>query len=174
MQQNRISCVYTSEEVRTMPRTARLILKDACYHVISRGNEKKVRFKSHNDYEKFMNLLLKYKKKFKFKLYGWCLMNNHLHMVIESPFLSKVMHGLNMSYAQYFRYKYGNVGHVWQDRFKSYVIQKDQYLINCISYIEYNPVRAGIVSRPEDYEWSSYRARVLGDKKSELLDPIIL
>ena len=155
-----------------MPRGPRLILEEACYHVISRGNERKVTFKSDADYEKYMKLLLKYKRKYNFKVYGWCLMNNHPHMILDAKLLSKAMHAINMSYAKYFRYKYGNTGHVWQDRFKSYVIQKDQYLINCISYIEYNPVRAGIVSRPEDYKWSSYRARVLGEK-SELLDPII-
>jgi putative transposase len=156
-----------------MPRAARVILDNACYHVITWGNEKRVTFKSEDDYEKYMKVLLKYKKKYGFKIYGWCLMNNHPHKVLESDLLSKAMHGINMSYAKYFRYKYGSAGHVWQDRFKSYVIQKDQYLINCLSYVEYNPVRAGIVSRPEDYKWSSYRARVLGEK-SDLLDPLII
>ena len=93
--------------------------------------------------------------------------------MIESDLLSKTMHGINMSYGKYFICKYGSTGHLWQDRFKSYITQKDQYLINCITYIEYNPVRAGIVSRPEDYKWSSYRIRILGEK-SELLDPIVL
>ena len=83
------------------------------------------------------------------------------------------MHGINLSYAQYFRYRYKSVGHFWQDRYKSYVIQKDEYLINCISYIEYNPVRAKIALRPEDYDWSSYRARILGEKNS-LLDELSL
>jgi putative transposase len=94
-------------------------------------------------------------------------------MVLESDLLAKFMHGINLSYAQYFRYRYGSVGHFWQDRYKSYVIQKDEYLINCISYIEYNPVRARIALRPEDYEWSSYGARILGEK-SRLLDDLVL
>ena len=81
------------------------------------------------------------------------------------------MHGLNMSYAMYFNYKYETVGHLWQDRYKSFVIQKDGYFLSCISYIEDNPVRAEIVSCPENYPWSSYKARVLG-KTNGLLDPI--
>ncbi len=154
-----------------MPRHARLILKNVCYHVISRGNEKKVVFQEENDYQKYTQLISKYKDRYKFKLYGWCMMANHIHLVIESDYLSKLMHGINLSYAQYCQYKYSKIGHFWQDRYKSHVIQKDKYLINCIAYIEYNPVRAKIVSTPEDYPWSSYATRVLG-KKNKLLDPI--
>ncbi len=156
-----------------MPREARLIIEGVCYHVMSRGNEKKTVFKNNDDYARYMALLQRYKKKYSFKLYGWCLMNNHSHLVLESDSLSKAMHGINLSYAKYSRCKYKSVGHFWQDRFKSYVIEKDRYFINCISYIEYNPVRAGITSRPEDYQWSGYAARVLG-KKSNLLDNIVL
>jgi len=158
-----------------MPRGPRLIMENACYHVIARGNEKKTIFKCDSDYEKYAQLLLKYKKKFNFKLYAWCIMHNHSHMVIESDSLSKVLHAINMSYAQYYRYKYESTGqgHLWQDRFKSYIIQKDKYLINCITYIEHNPIRSEIVSSPEDYKWCSYRARVLGEK-SNLLDFIEL
>ncbi|MFC1590778.1 transposase, partial [Candidatus Omnitrophota bacterium] len=147
-----------------MPRGSRLILDSACYHVTSRGNEGNITFKKEDDYERYLKLLIRYKHRFDFKLYCWCLMNNHVHMVIESARLSKVMHGINLSHAKYFRDNYGGMGHFWQDRFKSYVIQKDRYLINCITYIEYNPVRAKIVQRPEDYKWSSYRSRVLGEK----------
>jgi len=156
-----------------MPRQARLLLDNACYHVITRGNQKQAVFRSEDDYTKYLNLVYKYKERHKFRLYGWCLMRNHVHMVIESDSLSKVMHGINLSYAQYFGYRYKTVGHFWQDRYKSYVIQKDGYIINCISYIEYNPVRAKITLRPEDYKWSSYRARILGEK-DKLLDGLSL
>ena len=156
-----------------MPRAARLILDGVCYHVTARGNEGKEVFKCANDYEKYMSLVMRYKNKYAFKIYCWVLMKNHPHLLLDSDQLSKVMHGINTSYAKYFRFKYGESGHVWQDRYNSYVFQRDQYLINCISYIEYNPVRAGITQRPEDYKWSSYRARVLG-QKNELLDPVSL
>ena len=151
-----------------MPRRARLILDNVCYHIITRGNQKQTVFRDEADNRAYLKLVSKYRDRYKFKIYGWCLMNNHVHMVIESDLLGKTMHGINLSYAQYFKYKYKTVGHFWQDRYKSYVIQKDEYLINCISYIEYNPVRAKIALRPEDYEWSSYTARILGEKNKLL------
>jgi len=101
-------------------------------------------------------------------------MPNHPHLIISSNSLSKVMHAINFSYAQYFNYKYDKVGYLWQNRFKSYVIQKDKYLLNLVAYVEYNPVRAKIVSNPEDYKWSSYRARVLGGNDFGLLDSLEL
>jgi len=99
-------------------------------------------------------------------------MNNHVHLVLETQLLSKFMHGINLSYAQYFKYKHRRVGHFWQDRYKSFVVTKDEYLLNCISYIEYNPVGAHLVLRPEHYIWSSYKARVLGEH-DKLLDNLI-
>ncbi len=156
-----------------MPRRARVVLDNVLYHVITSGNEKRVVFKDALDYMRYLGMLKKYREKTGFRLYGWCLMPNHVHLLIESNSLSKVMHGISLSYAKYFKYRYKSIGHFWQDRFRSFPIQKDQYLINCISYIEYNPVRAKIVMRPEDYKWSSYSDRVLG-KRSGLLDDLIM
>ncbi len=156
-----------------MPRQARLILENVCYHIITRGNQKQTVFRDEDDYKTYLKFVSKYKERYGVRIYGWCLMSNHVHMVIETDSLSKAMHGINLSYAQYFRYRYKNVGHFWQDRYKSYVIQKDEYLINCISYIEYNPVRAKVTLRPGDYSWSSYRVRVLGEKNN-LLDELSL
>ncbi len=156
-----------------MPRQARLILNDVCYHIVTRGNQEQVIFRDEGDYRAYLKLLARYKERYKFRLYGWCLMDTHVHMVIESIWLSKVMHGINLSYAQYFKGRYEHTGHFWQDRFKSFVIQKDDYLINCITYIEYNPVRAKIVARPEDYPWSSYRARILGERDGLLDFPVL-
>lgn len=157
-----------------MPRQARLILDNVCYHIITRGNQQQAVFKDEDDFNKYMKFLLKYKNRYKFKLYGWCLMENHVHLIIESDQLIKTMHGISLSYAQYFKNKYDLMGHFWQDRYKSFVMQKDDYLINCISYIEYNPIRANLVSRPEEYPWSSYSARALGRNNNSLLDPITL
>ncbi len=157
-----------------MPRRARLLIKDGCYHVITRGIEKRQTYLEDSDYQKYFELLKKYKKQFLFKLYGWCLMPNHPHLIISSNTLSKTMHIINFSYAQYFNYKHNRAGYVWQNRFKSYAVQRDKYLLNLIAYVEYNPVRANIVTNPEDYKWSSYRARVFGDDKFKLLDPVNL
>ena len=156
-----------------MPRQARLLLDNGFYHVITRSNQRQTIFKEQDDFNIYLELLYRYKKRYNSKIYGFCLMNNHVHLVMESDKLSKAMHGINLSYAQYFKYKYRTTGHFWQDRYKSFVIQRDRYIINCITYIEYNPVRAEIVSRPEEYPWSSYTARILG-KNNKLLDSVIL
>jgi len=156
-----------------MPRKARLILNNACYHVITRGNQKQQVFKEHDDFYTYLGLLSKYKKRFNSKIYGYCLMGNHVHLLMKSDMLTKFMHGINLSYAQYFKYKYKIIGHFWQDRYKSFVVQKDTYMLDCITYIEYNPVRAKMVSSIQDYPWSSYKARVLG-KNDKILDQLIL
>jgi putative transposase len=148
-----------------MPRTARLFIKNALYHVISRGNQKQVVFHEKEDYEYFLTRLKKYKAKYNFRIYAYCLMDNHIHLLIDPGDklnLTKVMHGMNTSYAMWFNNKYGKCGHVWQDRFKSFVIQKDDYLLNCVTYIEYNPVRKNICLRVEEYPWCSYGPRTLG------------
>ncbi|MFH1790507.1 MAG: transposase [Candidatus Omnitrophota bacterium] len=155
-----------------MPRKPRLLVEDACYHVISRGLEKKRVYREDPDYEKFIKLLKSCKEKFDLKIYTWCLMPTHPHLVTSCNMLSEAMHFLNFSYAQYFNYKYKRVGYLWQGRFKSYIVEKDKYLLNLLSYVEYNPVRAKIVDTPEEYRWSSYRARVLGYDEFGLLDPV--
>ena len=157
-----------------MPRQARVILDNVCYHVITRCNQQQAVFKDTSDFRMYMKFLSKYKKRYKFKLYGWCLMENHVHLLLKSDKLIKAMHGISLSYAQYFQNKYSRIGHFWQDRYKSFVIQEDEYLVNCISYIEYNPLRANLVLRPENYPWSSYGARVLGKRSKRLLDSIEL
>jgi len=142
-----------------MPRIARVTTENGCYHIISRGNQKQPVFLKGEDYEKYLSLLYKYKERYNFKLYSFCLMPNHVHLVIEvgiPSLLKKVLHGLNLSYSQYFNFKYDKVGHLWQDRFKSRLIEKDNYLLGCINYIENNPLRAGLVSRIKEYPWSSY------------------
>lgn len=153
-----------------MPRQARILLDNVCYHIVTRGNQKNPIFMNDLDREKYLRLILRYKRKYGFKIYCWCLMENHVHLLMESDRLSKTMHAINLTYAKYFQFKHDSIGHFWQDRFKSYIVIKDRYLYNCVSYIENNPVRAKIVDKPEDYIWSSYRARILGEH-SPLLDP---
>lgn len=155
-----------------MPRGARILLENVCYHVIARGNQKQQVFIEEADYEKYLRLLRKYKMRYRFKLYGYCLMNNHIHLIIDPAKpcqIAKIMQGLNLSYSIWFNTKYDKIGHLWQDRFKSIIIQKDEYLITCINYIETNPVRGNIVTEPLKYPWSSYKSRFL-DIKNNLLD----
>lgn len=159
-----------------MARKARTLISGSAYHIISRGNQRQKVFFDKEDSQRYYDSLSRYKKRYKTKIYAYCLMSNHIHLLLDpdcKPSLKKFMHGLNMSYAKYFNYKYKKCGHLWQDRFKSFIISKDSYILNCVNYIEFNPVRAKIVEKPEDYQWCSYKARVFGGTCS-VLDPIIL
>ena len=156
-----------------MPRVARILLDNACYHIINRGNQKQNIFQEEPDFEKYLEILRHYKKKYNFKLYAYCLMPNHIHLVIDirkTSDLAKIMQGLTQTYTVWFNNKYNKVGRLWQGRFKSMLIQKDKYLIDCLQYIELNPVRADITSSPADYSWSSWQERTLTNNKFSLSD----
>ncbi len=155
-----------------MPRPPRLIDPEGTYHVISRGNNKSLIFHGENDYKTYLDILLQAKRLFGFCLYHYALMPNHVHLLLNptGDKLSKIMHAIQMNYARYYCKKYNFVGHVWQGRFKSIVIENDAQLLSCGNYIEMNPVRAGLVNRPEDWEWSSNRYYAQGAINS-LIDP---
>jgi len=161
-----------------MPAGPRVLLEGACYHIMVRGNRKRNVFNEDKDFLEYLERVKKYKRKHKIRIYAFCLMPNHIHLVgeiQEKGSLAKFMHGINRSYTAYFNDKYGKVGHLWQGRFKSKVVIKDRYLLDCINYIEQNPVRAKITRTPERYKWSSYKERSLGVvKEEEILDSFIL
>ena len=156
-----------------MPRMARLFVENACNHIVARGNQKRIVFKAGCDFKRYFMLIHKYKLKYSCLIYGYCLMPNHIHLILESPLglraMSRFMHCVNQCYAMGFNVKYEKVGHLWQNRYKNLIVLKDNYLLNLITYIEYNPVRAGLVSAPEEYAWSSFRSRILGEQ-SIILD----
>jgi len=157
-----------------MPRTARILLNNVCYHIINRGNQKQNIFLEKLDFEKYLEILKHYKNKYNFKLYAYCLMLNHVHLIIDvrkTKDLAKIMQCLTQAYTVWFNNKYNKVGRLWQNRFKSMLIQKDKYLIDCLEYIELNPVRAKIVSSPVDYSWSSWQERMFAKNSFNLLDP---
>jgi putative transposase len=155
-----------------MPRAARIAPKEYVYHVLTRGNNRTDIFKTDKDREKYIELLGRYKEKYEFMLYHYVLMTNHVHLVIEplegGGSLAEIMKGINLSYAQHYKRRYNHIGHFWQDRYKSIVVSKDEYLLACGSYVELNPVRAKIVEDPKHYRWSSYQAYAYGK-----VDPII-
>jgi len=100
-------------------------------------------------------------------LYHYSLMPNHVHLVLETipeTILAKFMKQINLSYMYHYKRKYSYVGHLWQGRFKSLLINRDEYLIVCGKYVEINPVRANIVKDPKDYKWSSYNHYAYGEK----------
>lgn len=159
-----------------MPNAKRILLENACYHLIIRGNQKQKVFNCTEDHLIYLSFLKRFKKKYKLRIYAYCLMPNHVHILgeIENRLsLSNFMHDLNRTYTLYFNNKYKKVGHLWQGRFKSMIITKDKYLIDCINYIELNPLRADLVKQPSDYQWNSYNGRVLG-KDDKIIDKLSL
>lgn len=153
-------------------RLPRLTFSGLTYHVVNRGNNRQPVFIDDADFDKYLELLKRYKGRYGFKFYHYVLVNNHIHLLLETSekgTVSKIMQGITLAHTRYFNRKYGNVGHVWQGRFKSPVIEKDSYLLHCGRYIELNPVRAGLVQDPGEYRWSSYRFYAYGEP-NELLD----
>jgi len=156
-----------------MPRAKRFLLSKSYYHIITRGNNQNIVFKTDEDYQYYLNLVAKYKTEHPFDLYHYCLMPNHTHFLIQTKKaldFSVFMKKLNLAYFYYYKKCYGWVGHFWQDRYKSQAVGKDAYFIQCGKYIELNPVRAKIVAKPEDYNYSSYRYYSEG-KSNDLITP---
>ncbi|MBA7494607.1 hypothetical protein ES702_05184 [subsurface metagenome] len=158
-----------------MPRQRRKIGLSKIYHVIARGNERKDIFLDDEDKNKFIQIIINKKKKNEYILYAYCLMNNHLHLLLkeQEDCISRIMSRINTAYAYYFNKKYNRVGHVFQNRFKSEPVENDRYLISLIRYIHNNPVKAKIVNQPHQYKWSSY-SLYLKEQKSIIDEEEIL
>lgn len=159
-----------------MPRPPRLLLSKSYYHVMTRGNNRHKVFESDEDYLYYLKLIEKYKQDHPFDLYHYCLMPNHVHLLIQTNSaldFAKFMKKLNLAYFHHYRQSYGWVGHFWQDRYKSQAVGKDAYFIQCGKYIELNPVRAMIVNDPADWKWSSYRHYTIGAVMSILTTDFI-
>ena len=159
-----------------MPTLTRAFVDHACYHITTRGNQKQTVFREEEDYKKYLGVLKKALRKHSICLYSYCLMQNHVHLLIEPESgrtISKFMQWINRGYTVYFNAKYGTVGHLWQGRFRSKPILKDGYLINCACYIEANPVRAGLVDDMIKYEWSSYAERCFSSGKGTIDDILV-
>jgi REP element-mobilizing transposase RayT len=143
----------------------------AYYHLMNRGHNREVLFRSDGDFVYFLKLLGRYQGRFGQHLYHYCLMNNHFHLLADCPdpaALSKWMAGLLLSYVHYYNRQYGFTGHLWQGRFKSPVVGVEDYFLSCARYIERNPVRAGLVAEPWAYAWSSCRAHARGEENALL------
>lgn len=159
-----------------MGRPLRITVPNLCFHVLNRGNNRQLVFRKEEDFTYYLGLLKRYKKEFAFKLYHFILMPNHTHFQMEPTIegsLSKIMQRLTLAYTWYFNKKYGCVGHVWQGRFKSSLIDKENYFLWCGLYIELNAVRAKLVQKPEDWPYSSYNFYAYGKEDSpikEILD----
>lgn len=148
---------------------------DLIYHVINRGNNRQDVFRKAADFEAFITALGDLKQRKPFALYGYCLLNNHFHLLLrpqQGASISRIMQSLLISHTERHHKHYHSGGHVWQGRFKSPVIQNDEHLLTVLRYIEANPLRANIVTHAEEYPWSSYPTHGLGEA-TELLDRVI-
>lgn len=144
-----------------MPRLSRRLSASGFYHVIIRGNGRQVLFEDDADRHRFLDLLHSKVSESSMAILAWCLMSNHVHLVVADTAaeLSRVFHKICCAYAQYFNTRGSHVGHVFQDRFASRAIESEAYLLRAIRYVHDNPAKAGICPA-SSYEWSSFREYV--------------
>lgn len=151
-----------------MARPLRIEFEGACYHVMARGNACQDIFLDDADRCAFVENLGRVAQRFDWQIWAWCLMDNHYHLLIKTrqATLSRGMREVNGVYTQTFNRRHGRVGHLLQGRYKAILVDQDTYLMELSRYIVLNPVRAGLVDRVGDSEWSSYRA-VMGKVPAE-------
>ena len=142
-----------------MSRPLRVEAEDMLYHVLARGNEGRPIFRTDRCYVHFLELLEEYSDRFDVEVWSYVLMPNHYHLLVKTrrANLSRAMQWLGVSYAAWFNTKHQRRGHLFQGRFKSFVVGEDNYLHRLILYIHRNPLRARLVERLAAYPWSSYR-----------------
>lgn len=155
-----------------MARQLRHAYPGAIYHIINRGSRRDKIFRKAGDKEEFLNRLEQVTSKYEGIIFCYCLMDNHYHLLIQTPHanISDIMKNLQGGYANWFRSRYGQVGPLFQSRYKSVVVEDESYLVTLSAYIHLNPVRAKMVGTPEEYEWSSY-SQYLNQTSSDLLNP---
>ena len=143
-----------------MARPLRIEYPGAVYHIATRGNAYQDVFLDDTDREEFLEILEQTVDRFNWLCHAYCLMTNHYHLLIETvdPTLSRGMRQLNGVYTQAFNRRHEQVGHLFQGRYKAILVEKEAYLLELARYIVLNPVRAKMVKKPEEWEWSSYRA----------------
>jgi len=158
-----------------MSRPLRFEVPDGHFHITSRGNDRKTLFVDDADRRRFLELLRRNSVRLTWVPVTYCLMGNHYHLLVQTkePTLVSGMRDLNGRYARYFNARHGHVGHVFEGRYRSNLIQTDRYLLAASRYIALNPVRAGIVRRPQDWPWSAHRVLVSGENDG-LTDPRVL
>lgn len=170
-----MSCIWMEKIIlggSKVPRVAREKCGNSIYHICVRGNNKQDIFLDNEDREEYLKRVRNYEERYKMQIYAYCLMTNHVHLLIydNNQDISKFMQGLSLSYVIYFNKKYGRTGHLFQDRFTSVMIKNDMQLMYVSRYIHLNPVRANIVNKARDYKWSSYSAYEAGLDKNNIVD----
>ena len=149
-----------------MPRRSRMYLPGYTYHVVQRGNNREACFFEVENYHKYLQLMQEVLPRYGNQLHAYCLMTNHVHLLLtpeESSSISNLLKVVCSRYASYMNRKYHRTGTLWEGRHKASAVDAEGYLLKCYRYIELNPVAACMVRRPEEYRWSSYHANAWGD-----------
>ena len=152
-------------------------VKGGYYHIYNRGNGKQDIFLDDQDYAVYINRLGHYRIKHGIALVCYCLMPNHIHLLVRQDTnnpIFKFISSIHTSYSMYFNKKYNHIGHLFQDRFKQSVVDSDEYLLHLSRYIHLNPVKDGLVKIPNDYRWSSYKEYIGASKYNFCQRGIIL
>lgn len=154
-----------------MPRRPRNAIPGIPLHITARGNDRVRTFHTDQDRARYRTLLIETSREQDCAIHAWVLMPNHVHLLVtpgEAKSASRMMQRVGSRFVRYINAVYGRTGTLWEGRFRSFVVPNDRYLLTCARYIELNPVRAGLVSAPRNYTWSSYRYHALGDP-----DPVV-
>jgi putative transposase len=149
-----------------MPRRSRIYIPGLPYHIIQRGNNREACFIEPDSYQFYLALWKELSLRYGVAVHAYCLMTNHVHFLAtpqQSTSISNTMKVVGSRYAQYINRRYLRSGTLWEGRHRASMVQSERYLLTCQRYIELNPVRAGMVKRPEAYKWSSYGANAWGD-----------
>lgn len=146
------------------------------YHIMLRGIDKRNIFLDEEDRDVFLERLLKVKNSGYFELYGYCLMDNHVHLLIkEIEEVGTIIKRITVGYVYWHNNKYDRIGHLFQNRYKSESVETEKYLITVLRYIHQNPIKAGIVKKADEYTWSSHKQYVLAyQKQSNHIDVNII
>lgn len=157
-----------------MPRQPRFCPAGLPVHVIQRGINRQACFKNNADYAAYAHWLNDCAQKYAVDINGWVFMTNHVHLLLTpqncNTSISKLMQSLGRLYVRHFNHQHARSGGLFEGRFRSSLIQDDQYLLTCLRYIELNPVRAAMVDKPGDYQWSSFSAHAFG-RRIAMLTP---
>lgn len=143
-----------------MPRSPRYYVPGLIYHAYTRGNNRELIFFEESNYQRFLSNLERYRIPLNYKIFAYCFLPNHFHLLLQinNVSISKIMQILLTAYTMYINKKYARVGHIFQGRYQSIIVEKDTYLLQVQRYIHLNPVKAGLVLEPDDYLWSSYNS----------------
>jgi putative transposase len=156
-----------------MARPLRIEQADTFYHVLNRGNERRAIFRDDRDCEEFLGRVGRCSRRFEIDVYAYVLMGNHYHLVVRTrqPNLSAAMHWLQASYTVWHNNRHDRSGHLFQSRFKAFLVQGEDYLRRLLLYVHRNPLRANLVEQLRDYRWSSYLALAYNRQTPEWFDP---